>query len=58
MGFLFVMEGRGAREAGQPVTDDPYDAGSDNSRLWIEGWNGETGLSDDGKADNSASTMN
>jgi hypothetical protein len=55
MGFLFVMEGRRAREAGQPITDDPYEPGSDQSDLWNMGWNEGAALPDDSKAANSSS---
>jgi hypothetical protein len=58
MDFLFVMEGLGAREAGQPVTDNPYDPGSTQSISWNKGWNEKTALPDDGRASDSSSLAN
>jgi hypothetical protein len=37
-GFLFIMEGVGAREAGQSCSENPYPPGSEEADYWAEGW--------------------
>jgi hypothetical protein len=37
-GFLYIMEGVAARDAGQPLSDNPYESGSEASVFWAEGW--------------------
>lgn len=35
---LCIAEGYEARDAGRPMTDNPYPEGSQAHAMWIEGW--------------------
>jgi hypothetical protein len=45
-GCLYIMEGDGARVAGQFLSDNPYDSDSEEGRYWAEGWHESDAASD------------
>lgn len=38
LGFLFGMEGVATRQSGAGAETNPYESGTEEHRLWREGW--------------------
>ena len=39
--FLFIMEGKAARQANEPAESNPYQPGTEQWAKWLEGWHAD-----------------